>query len=620
MKISRKSLSLVATLVVAAFFLGCAAKKTPVLVRQGDYDSVKKYLTEYITREMKSHKVVGLSIALVDDQNLVWAQGFGYADKEKGIPADARTLYRVASISKLFTATSVMQLAEQGKVNIDQPLQTYLPEFSIQSRFPHAGPITPRNMMNHHSGLPADFLQGFATSSQVRPAAGIIPLLKESYVAAPPNFAWSYSNLAFSLLGLMVAKVSGKDFVAYTDANVFEPLHMTNSSFELKPAMQPLLSKAYHKQKADAHEYIRDTAAGNLYSNVEDLARFEMIVFADGKAGERQILKPETIKQMLSVQNANVKLDLDQGNGLNWFLYDYFDLPEEAGPVAWHGGDLIYHHTVLITLPKYKIGVIVLQNSAEGAGLAANIGGEAIRALLKAKTGIDAKAQKREPISDPAKLTEQDLQKYAGFYDSSSFGVFEIKPRRDRLSTTMMSNMLAILPGTRIDLIPHQKGEFSPVVMLFGLVPVDFAGVVSQYHPLIDISQVYLTAKEIEGGQALVANITGHKLLYALKLEPMPIPEIWMKRMGRYEVTDKGDNLIYFSDINLKVENGLAIAEMKPFIHGAGSVVKLAAKPISDTEAVIMGVGRDRGETIRFIPDRDGEILNYSGLHFRRVE
>ena len=131
-----------------------------------DYECVKEYhLPVGPPRRWRKNNVTGLSIALVDDKGLIWAQGFGYADKENKIPATPQTVYRVASISKLFTATAIMQLAEQGKINIDEPLTTYLPEFSIKTRFPGEGKITPRNLMTHHSGLPANFYKGIFSSN-----------------------------------------------------------------------------------------------------------------------------------------------------------------------------------------------------------------------------------------------------------------------------------------------------------------------------------------------------------------------------------------------------------------------------------------------------------------------
>jgi CubicO group peptidase (beta-lactamase class C family) len=123
---------------------------------QVNYNPVKEAVSEIIKKEMQKDDVTGLSIALVDDQVVVWAQGFGYADTERGVPATPETAYRLGFLTNLFTATAAMQLVEQGKLDLDQPLQHYLPEFSILTRSngTAAPPITLRHLLTHHSGLP----------------------------------------------------------------------------------------------------------------------------------------------------------------------------------------------------------------------------------------------------------------------------------------------------------------------------------------------------------------------------------------------------------------------------------------------------------------------------------
>jgi CubicO group peptidase (beta-lactamase class C family) len=130
-------------------------------IDEKELDELKQEIRLMIQKDMKIYKVVGISIALVDDQNVVWSEGFGYADQANNIPANSQTIYRVGSVSKLFTATSVMQLVENQKINLDEPIQTYIPEFKIKSRFEKQGEITARNLMTHHSGLPSDIENNF---------------------------------------------------------------------------------------------------------------------------------------------------------------------------------------------------------------------------------------------------------------------------------------------------------------------------------------------------------------------------------------------------------------------------------------------------------------------------
>ena len=144
-----------------AALAGCTVvPPRPTSVSRGDYASTQAYVTRLIQYEMNKNAVPGLSIALVDDQHVVWAEGFGDADVARKIPASAETIYRVGSISKLFTATAAMQLVEQGQLDIDQPLQKYLPGFAPKTHLQQAA-ITPRQLMTHHSGLARDRFKGF---------------------------------------------------------------------------------------------------------------------------------------------------------------------------------------------------------------------------------------------------------------------------------------------------------------------------------------------------------------------------------------------------------------------------------------------------------------------------
>jgi CubicO group peptidase (beta-lactamase class C family) len=139
------AIQIIIIVVLCTTTVGAASCSTvparPADALPGDYEYTKQYLSWLIQKEMKKFDVTGLSIALVSDQRIVWAEGFGYADKANTIPATSLTIYRAGSIAKLFTTAAVMQLAEQGRIDIDKPLQTYLPQFSVKTRFPASGPI-----------------------------------------------------------------------------------------------------------------------------------------------------------------------------------------------------------------------------------------------------------------------------------------------------------------------------------------------------------------------------------------------------------------------------------------------------------------------------------------------
>jgi CubicO group peptidase (beta-lactamase class C family) len=223
------------------------------------YKAVKEKMTEIIKQELEKTNAVGLSIALVDDQQIVWAQGFGYQDKENQIPATENTIYQVASITKLFTVLAAMQLAEQEKLDIDQPLQKYLRDFSMKSRFASNQPITARTIMTHHSGILSDHLKGCMS----KPYSSLVKDLQDEYVAFPPNYIFSYSNAAFTLLGHTVATVSKKEYSDYIQDELLCPIGMQHSFIANFPsADNPLMSKNYSKGQEDKAYPLRDIPAG----------------------------------------------------------------------------------------------------------------------------------------------------------------------------------------------------------------------------------------------------------------------------------------------------------------------------------------------------------------------
>ena len=286
----------------------------PDALPRNDYSYLKNYLTWMIEGKMEEQNIEGLSIAIIDDQKIVWSQGFGYADTANAIKATPETIYRTGSISKLFTDTLVMQLAEQGKLDIDKPLKRYLPNFAIKTRFPDANAITPRNIMTHHSGLPSDVNNGMWTENP-ESFDQLVGLIKDEYVAYPPNTILAYSNLGITLLGSMLQEVTGDDFNIYAKQRLLNPLGMMDAYFST--ALQgKLASKAYDNHEEKNEIPIRDIPAGGLNANVLDLSRFIQMVLAKGQSNGLQILKPETIKEMLRQQNISNTSGFDDSNWL----------------------------------------------------------------------------------------------------------------------------------------------------------------------------------------------------------------------------------------------------------------------------------------------------------------
>ncbi|MBI5342611.1 MAG: beta-lactamase family protein [Deltaproteobacteria bacterium] len=577
---------------------GCASAPTrPESIGRGDYAKVAEYVSALVRYEMKKRDVTGLSIALVDGQRVVWAEGFGYADKAGNVPASRETVYRVGSISKLFTATAAMQLAERGKLDIDRPLQDYLPEFSMRTRFPAAAPVTPRSIMTHHSGLPSDHLKGMWTRNP-EPFTRVADRLGDEYAANPPGAVFSYSNLGVTLLGDAIGKAAGRDFASHIRDEILLPLGMNNSSFSPSVDRTPLAAKGYRKGAEAEDPPLRDVPAGGLNTSVLDLSRFIRMVFTGGKGGDRQVVKPETLAEMLRPQNAEVPLDLDLRVGLGWMLGGPGDIDiRNGGPVAYHAGATLLFHGQIIVLPEQKLGVVVLANSDTAGRVVGKVAAEALKLALEAKTGI-RQPEREKPVGGEVPLSPEALQRYEGWY-ATPVGAVNVRKASGGLRADIMNRTLR--------LIPRADGSLGLQYRLLGIFPIR----------IDELEGVGISRSDVAGREILAARMHGREFPIGERLQPVPVPAQWLGRTGEYEIANPGEDAVLPEKVRLRAESGFLFVDYSIPLLFPGTA-SFAIAPVSDDEAVIRGFGRGMGETVRAVTENGESMLSYSGYLLRK--
>lgn len=596
---SYRILSIYALFVATLVLVGCAARMEPPRLAAdqapGDYSYLKSYITGLIGAEMKKNKIVGLSIAVVDDQETVWSEGFGYAVKSQKKPADGNTVYRVGSITKLFTAIGIMQLAEQGLVDIDSSIGTYLPEFSIRSRFADMRAPTLRDLLTHHSGLPSDRFKDWAWESP--PPEGYDEVFKElptqvkdDYMAGPPGVVFAYCNLGFSLLGNVIARVSGESYPDYVENHILKPLGMERSAVIVKDRIRGGLSKGYTRKKESETPYIRDLPAGSLLSSTNDMARFIKMILGKGALGEARVLSPENLELMFEPQNEEVPLDLDFRIGLAFWLVNPMGL-ELTGYPASHGGDLPPYHAMLVTLPSEGLGVVVMSNSNESTTSVMKVAITTMRLAHEIKTGKRPRPDDTRPVIT---LSDGELNALTGNY-TSSMGLGHVRRKGNRMVMRML--------GANLDLIPHPGNKFSVRFRLFGLIPLKIEM----------LETMRFDRHEIEGSQYLALYMNDMLMGLAGKFEPVSIPDLWLEREGKYEDIEGVEHAM-MSDFRLDYDkkSNLLLLKMKAL----GSRMAFPLEPVNNTEAITIGQGRNLGETVRF--EDEGEVLIFSGFRLRR--
>ena len=582
----------VSKIICAIFILVLSACSTPpqkpVTNVRGDYTFTKEYITWLIEREMNDADVTGLSIALVDDQQVVWEQGFGYADKQANIKATPDTLYHLGSIAKVFTATAAMQLAEQGKLDIDQALQTYLPEFSIRSRVGDINKITPRNIMTHHSGLPCNWVHGMSERNP-GPFTGVVTALKNEYMAYPPDYVFAYSNLGVTLLGASIEKRSGECYACYMYSHLLQPLDMMHSEFAPR-----IPGKSYDRGKEIEAIPLRDLPSGGLISSASDMVHFMQMVFADGKYAGRQIVTPESLREMFSVQNANVALDFDFKMGLGWMLSG-IDVPR-AGTVASHGGTTLNYHSMMVVLPEQKLGVVVMSNSVTAEAMVGKIATETLKLALEAKRGIAQPIKKIQEAKE-VPLTEADVRAYDGYFDTL-IGLVKVSAKS--------GDLVAEIMGQKLELIPREENQFGARFKLFGFIPLKIDA----------LDELNISLHRIDGHDVLALKSNNQSMLIGEKIEPVTIPPRMLDYVGEYEIINKYDGPLPQS-VRILYEDGLLIGEFT-FAEKPGFVFRVAFKPVAADELVTEGLGPGKGETLHLKKLGAEPHIYFSGFDLRR--
>ena len=338
-----------------------------------DYAAIVDTLRPFIEREMSEKGLPALSIAIVDDQEIVWAQGFGTADPKTGKPATAETVYRIGSVSKLFTDIAIMQLVERGELNLDAPITDYLPEF--KPRNPFGTPITLRQLMSHRSGLLREPPIGHYLDPTEPSLAATVGSLNDTELFFPPNSHTKYSNAAIGVVGYLLQVRSHQPYAKYLKASVLDPIGLHHSSFEPDPQIVGNLAKAemwtYDGLQFEAPTFQLGTGpAGGLYSTVNDLGHFISVLLAHGRINDGHLLKPETLEQMWAPQFSS--------SGGRVFGLGFLTQSLDGHRMVGHGGAIYGFATFVDVLPEDKLGVVVITTKDVSNPVTDRIGEQAL--------------------------------------------------------------------------------------------------------------------------------------------------------------------------------------------------------------------------------------------------
>jgi CubicO group peptidase (beta-lactamase class C family) len=351
----------------------------------------------------------GAGIALVSNGELLWCGGLGKADIASGRDVTCDTEFRVGSISKSFVALSLLKLQEEGKINLEARLEDVAPEVPVENRWESTNPVRIVNLLEHTAGfddMEAAEIYNFNDRYDF-PLLDVFRRFREPQeVRWPPSTRMSYSNPGYGIAGYLVEKITGAPYDQYIRETILRPLGMANADFTFTDPNKALLATAYDGDPPRAlpgYPYIYLRPAGDLKASPGELAKLVQFLLRRGKAGDAQILKPESIMRMETVETT---LAAKNGLRLGYGLANY---TEVAGGVVTHGhdGGIDGFISSYRYMPEQNWGYVVLLNSTQS--------GEALRDLNR--LAIDFLSRDFPKPQQPAvSIPARELEKFAGYY------------------------------------------------------------------------------------------------------------------------------------------------------------------------------------------------------------
>jgi CubicO group peptidase (beta-lactamase class C family) len=353
-------------------------------------------IERFVRQEMAAQRIPGLALGIVRDDRIAYVRGFGKAD-DSGRAVTPQTPFIIGSLSKSFTALAIMQLVERGEVELDAPVQRYLPWFRVADE-QASGEITVRHLLNHTSGLSTKTGRSYQGSGDTSDAAleKAVRKLHTVELTAPVGETHQYSTINYSVLGLIVQTVAGRSYESYVQTEILDPLQMRDSFTSEAAAEHEGLASGYHywfgRPRAAHLPYNRGLiAAGYLISSAEDMTHYLIAQLNGGRYGTASVLSPAGVRELHQPAVRTPKADTSYGMG--WFVG-----PINGIPAIHHQGETFNFHANAVLVPESSTGVIVLMNAENSVDLF--LSGR----MGRISEGVTSLLEGREPSPPPASI------------------------------------------------------------------------------------------------------------------------------------------------------------------------------------------------------------------------
>ncbi len=548
------------------------------------YRPDEKLLNDVYAKVIGKKNKGALSAVIFDEKDILYELHTGRYDKENGLKPDGDTLYMIGSNTKVMTVFGLFRLIEDGKLDLMDDIRKYIPEFSVKSR-PGEEPMTVESFMMHRSGLVCDMYR-YMTADGPHYTA-IIDGLKDTYRTSVPYEMFSYSNLGYTLLGIVIERISGRSYEAFLNEVLFGPLGMKvyfAPEKQLPEEVSDHTAKSYDRNGMRVYDPLGTCipAGACTYTSVHDLMKIGQLLMNRGTYLGKRLYREETIEQMKALP---VRDELDRelaviGHGLfhHKLFTDYV-----TGPFIGHGGSTVYHHSRFDFLPEEKLGIIIFTDYEEGISQIVGLEEALLNEYLR-QAGYAQKKTVRKPV-------KTDITRLVGKYDTADTTVSFFLNNEGELQARMNGR------------------EYRTETLEGGWIRLKGRNVPSALRQRLLKQAVYF------GKEVLIAESRGAQSVIGLRYEEPCINAAWLAACGRYDAYEPGTEDLY-DGMDLKMLDEELVLDIKVL----GEHLNYRLKILNDNEALVKGFGRNTGQTVTLERENGKLILECDGLKACRKE
>ena len=593
-----RALTTITVIVAAAATAGIlfwpSGPRKPDVIPLGNYSYTIEYVNYQVNRLMDKYDLPSVVVALIDDQEVVYKQAYGLANLETKKPATLDTVYKLGSITKLFTGIEIMRMYEEGLIDLDAPITDLIPDFSINSRFSFSEPITIRSILAHRSGLPRnDTLLEWYWESQPDVLKAQTDSLANAYQAFPVGYRYKYSNIGYNILGRLIEVIRGiklpgpgaiSGWPYYMSDQLLIPMGMKDTAFGSDPLLYgkaPTLNVAmgYYQEDGKNKPYnqfdIIELASGNMQSTMHDMIKFAQYLLSVGESGTDQIISRDTLWSMFEEQYTQPRDP--QPMGLTWFT----DREQLDELMVFHSGTNQGFISLIALLPERKLGFIVFSNSDAFEDKQNQLAIDTLRLMLETKYGIIPQGEKP---AEAVVVDKSTLERYVGKYVLNG-EIIEVVLAGDTLK--------AVYHGQKITMIPLGQSKFR------------------LSHWLADVENVELEffVDSPEDEDIMVVTMGDHFVCPRYP-DIEGVPPFWERLIGKYDIFPRIPSVYSVVETLGTIE---IITKDDVLLTSDYKVLK----PISNTEIIIVG-GIFDGETM--IYDSQTGNITWQNVIYKPIE